>query len=148
MDSQDKPSRIIGGTSKEITLNKRQHEFVKDVIQTGDIEKSGERVFGDAKLGITEAQNPEVSSAIKVVLDQLGLTDESLVGKLKEQIEAPTRKPFASDTVNALKMAFELKGSFPAKKLDVTSRNINVDVMSEMSLDDLKKMLKGILDDE
>jgi len=132
---------------ENLVLNKRQQEFVQEVIKTGSIAESGKKLYGDPKIGELEAKNENVSNAIKLVLDNAGLSDESLVRKLKEQIDQPTRKAFASDVVKSLEMAFQLKGSFPAKKLDVTTKNLNVDIMMDMSMEDLKKTLQGILDE-
>lgn len=142
---------IVGGINKKgtIKLNKVEKDFVAEVVRTGDRFEAAEIVTGDRSKARELLARDNVQEAIVSVLDANGITDTFLAGKLKMIINAPLKptKIYADEVLRAIEMVYNLKGTFAAKKVDITAKNANIQMLMSMNESELQNILMEIVKD-
>lgn len=95
----------------------------KSAVLAGYSTKSAEVIASE------NLRKPQVLERIERILDKAGLTDEVLAEKLKASIDAGLGVGAKNaDAIKGIKMAYELRNRFPAKKQETTN-NSKVEVM-------------------
>ena len=132
-------------------LSLKERRFVKNYIQTGNLTEATIRSY-DTKnrknanaMGPMIIRRPAVKAYLQELLDEQGLSDEKIAGKLKKIIDAGTRRVPLKETtaqtaLDALKFTAKLKDIIPSQKIEqkvdqkTATLNLNLTGKSEEEL--------------
>ena len=143
------------------TLTPKQRKFVKELATGKDPGNKTQAAFDSYNVkgrkqakgvGYTTFLKPHVKKAYEELMDKHEITDDVLVEKVKEGLDAnvvanykgkitKTNSPDYAIRHKYLDTSLRLKDAYPADKVD--NRNINVDLEVEaMSKEELTELLK------
>lgn len=97
----------IQAISKKVNgkkLTTKQAMFIREYAKEPNASKVGRKVYDSKQMGVENLSNPIIQNVFLELMDNEGLTDEYLLGKVKEGIEK------GKDDFQYTKLAFELKG--------------------------------------
>jgi len=129
--------------TKGLTL--RQRKFIKGISEGKNPHRAaidaGYKSYG---YEWDLLKNAKIQNAIEKILDKLGVTDEMLLDRLISIIkdyDASTKD--RTNALQGLRLLWELKGSFPAKKVEEKLEvEDGLGELTRKDIEDLKKTLR------